>query len=90
MLLHSESSDNHTNYSSPEFDRLVEQARTEQDRDTRFDLYNQAERMVVADAPWIPLWHGDSGYVLIKPYLKGYHLLPMTISKLRHVYLEPH
>ena len=61
MLLHSESVDNHTNYANPEVDDLLEQARTEQDQAKRFDLYNRAEKLIVADAPWIPLWHGDSG-----------------------------
>ncbi len=85
VLLHSESVDNHTNYANPEVDRLLEQARTEQDQAKRFDLYNQAEKLIVADAPWVPLWHGDSGYVLIKPYVKDYFLFPMVIPRLRHV-----
>ena len=85
VLLHSESEDNHTNYANPEVDRLLEQARTEQDQAKRFDLYNQAEKLIVSDAPWIPLWHGDSGYVLIKPNVADYFLFPMVIPRLRHV-----
>lgn len=85
VLLHSESSDNHSNYSNPEVDRLLEEARTERDQARRFDLYNQAEKLIVADAPWVPLWHGAEGYVLIKPYVKDYYLFPLVIPKMRYV-----
>jgi oligopeptide transport system substrate-binding protein len=87
ILLHSKSSNNHINYANPEVDRLLEQARTEQDQVKRFDLYHQAEKLILEDAPWIPLWHGDSGYVLLKPNVRDYFLFPMVIPRLRHVYL---
>ena len=54
VLLHSKSVDNHTNYSNLEVDDLLEQARTEQDQAKRFDLYNRAEKLIVADAPGSP------------------------------------
>ena len=65
----------------------MEQARTEQDQRRRFALYNDAEQMILKDAPWIPLWHGDSGYVLVKPNVQDYFLFPMTIPRLRYVYM---
>lgn len=89
MLLHSESSNNHINYDNPDVDRLLEQARTEQDQAKRFSLYNLAEDMILKDAPWIPLWHGESGYVLVKPNVQDFFLFPMVIPKLRHVYMTP-
>jgi oligopeptide transport system substrate-binding protein len=87
ILLHSKSSNNHINYDNPVVDGLLEQARTEQDQEKRFALYNDAETLILNDAPWIPLWHGDSGYLLLKPNVRDYRLFPMTIPKLRHVYL---
>ena len=90
VLFHSESSDNHMGYASPELDRLLVQARTELDQEKRFNLYNRAEEIIVRDAPWIPLWHGDEGYVLVKPNVKNYYLLPLVVPKLRFVYMtEP-
>lgn len=86
ILLYSKSSNNHINYSNPVVDGLLVQARTEQDQEKRFDLYNQAERLILKDAPWIPLWHGDSGYVLLKPNVRDYFLFPMVIPRLRYVY----
>ena len=90
VLFHSQSSDNHMGYASQELDRLLEQARTELDQEARFNLYHRAEEIILRDAPWIPLWHGDEGYVLVKPNVQNYYLLPLVVPKLRFVYLmEP-
>jgi oligopeptide transport system substrate-binding protein len=66
---------NSTGYSNPQVDALLEQARTETDTQVRFGLYQQAEQIIVNDAPWIPLFHGVD-YTLIKPYLSGLTVTP--------------
>ena len=86
ILLHSESSNNHIGYSNPRVDQILVDARTEQDEQKRFEMYNQAEKLILEDAPWIPLWHGDSGFVLVKPNVRDYLLFPMTIPRMRHVF----
>ena len=86
ILFHSESENNHTNYSNPEVDALLEQARVEPDQDTRYQLYNRIETMILADAPWVPTWNRGEGHALIKPNVKGYLLNPLVIPKLRYVY----
>ncbi len=88
LLFHSGSVNNETRYSNPQVDKLLEAARTERDEKTRFSLYQQAEQMIVNDAPWVPLWYSGEGYVLIKPEVKDYALLPMVVPKYRFVYLE--
>ncbi len=70
ILFDSQSHDNQTGYRNPQVDQLLQQARVEQNRDARLRLYQQAEAMIVQDAPWIPLWHSRD-YVLVKPYVKG-------------------
>ena len=45
-----------TSYNNPEFDRLLEQARATTDAGRRLRLYAQAERLVLSDAPVIPLY----------------------------------
>jgi len=70
ILFHGESGLNHTKYSNPQVDQLLEEARTEQNLERRLQLYKQAERLIVADAPWVPLWHSVD-YVLTKPYVEG-------------------
>ena len=86
ILFHSESSNNHTNYNNPEVDALLEQARTETDESLRFQLYNQAEQMIIDDAPWAPLWYSGERYVLVKPNVRDYELTQLYIPKLRYVY----
>ena len=86
VLFHSESSDNHDGYSNPEVDRLLELAEVEQSEPSRLALYNQAEEMIVADSPWVPLWHTSGGYVLAQPNVKDYFLFPLVIPQLRYVY----
>lgn len=94
ILFHSASNSNFTGYSNPEFDRLLEQARVEQEERKRINLYRQAERYLVNDAPWLPLWYGrkldlfGDQFVLLKPYVKGYVPTPMILPKLRHVYID--
>ena len=54
ILFHSKSENNHINYSNPQVDTLLEQARVEPDQATRFQLYNRIEEMILADAPGYP------------------------------------
>ena len=88
ILFRSDSQNNHTNYSNPEVDRLLTLARTEQDRDTRFQLYNQVEQMILQDAPWVWTWFSGEGYALIKPEVSDYFLLQMSIPKYRYIYFN--
>jgi oligopeptide transport system substrate-binding protein len=45
-----------TFYDNPEVDRLLEEARATLDEGERLDLYAQAEKAILADAPVIPLY----------------------------------
>ena len=85
-LFHTQSSNNHTRYSDPKLDALLERARVELDQTARFALYQQAERMILEGAPWVPLWHSTGEIYLIKPYVKGFPLSPLVIPRLRFVY----
>ena len=88
ILFYTDSGMNHGAYSNPEVDRLVEQARTDQDVVSRNALYQKAEEIIVNDAAWVPLWFSGERYALIKPHVKGYRLTPMIIPKLLDVSLE--
>ncbi len=88
ILFHSQSDNNQTNYSNPQVDALLEQARTEANQEKRFQMYNRIEQMILDDAPWIPLWNSGEGYALVKPEVKQYFLTPMTIPKYRYVYFS--
>ena len=88
LLFHSESNNNHTQYANTQVDELLVRARTETDLETRYDLYRQAEEIVVAEAPWIPLWHSGEQYVLVKPRVKNYHLSQLIVPRLRFIQLS--
>ena len=85
-LFHTGSDNNHTHYSDPELDALLERARVEQDQTARFALYQEAERMILDGAPWAPLYHSGGEYYLIKPYVQGLPLSPLVIPRFRFVY----
>ena len=87
ILFYSDSSNNHTNYSNPEVDSLLEKARIETDETLRFNIYNQVEQTILDDAPWIPLWYSGERYLLVKPYVHDFLQTPLIIPKLRHVHL---
>ena len=87
-LFHSGSDNNHTSYNNSELDAVLEKARVEQDQQARFALYNEAEEMIVEEAPWAPLWHSNGDSYLIKPYVKGLPLSPLVIPRFRYVYFE--
>ena len=88
LLLHSDSKQNHTNYNNPEVDRLLEEARTEADRERRFQIYNQVEQMILDDAPWVWTWFSGEGWALIKPEVSDYFLTQMSVPKYRYVYFN--
>jgi len=78
---------NISGYSNPEFERLLQLAAAEGDDERRLDLYRQAERLVLADAPCLPLTYG-SNQVLVKPYVSGYSLNPLGIPDLTVVRVD--
>jgi peptide/nickel transport system substrate-binding protein/oligopeptide transport system substrate-binding protein len=69
-LLHSAGQPNYMRYQNPQVDRLLEQAREESDYEHRVKLYREAERIVMADAPWITQ-HNHNFEYLYQPYVRG-------------------
>ncbi len=87
VLFHTGSSQNHGKYSNPALDQLLEEARVEQDVQRRIALYQQAEQMIVDDAPVIFTAHSLS-YELVQPYVKGYVFTPIDVPIERYMWLE--
>jgi ABC-type transport system substrate-binding protein len=86
ILFHSGSTQNWAGYSNPEVDKLIDQAGLEKDTATRFRLYQQAEKMILADYPVVPMSY-QRQYWLTKPYVKGMIYPPMIIPRLKYVSL---
>ena len=85
ILFHTESSINHGAYSNPELDAILEEARIEPDLERRVSLYHDAEKLIVDDAAWLPLWYAGERYVLIKSHVENYRVTPMIIPKLKEI-----
>ena len=60
----------HTNYRNPEMDRLIEEARVTSDPTSRNQLYGQIQKIMVEDAPLVPVWQGTN-WAVTKPDVQG-------------------
>lgn len=69
-LFHSRGRTNLTSYKNPQVDRLLDRARVEQAYLKRIELYRQAERLVMEDAPVIPLSYYSYERVF-QPYVQS-------------------
>ncbi|PJJ48049.1 ABC transporter substrate-binding protein [Hymenobacter chitinivorans] len=78
---------NKTHFKSAEYDRLYEQAIREQDVARRYALYQQMDRMVVAQAPVIPLYY-DQVVRLTQNNVRGLTPNPMNQLVLERVRKE--
>jgi peptide/nickel transport system substrate-binding protein/oligopeptide transport system substrate-binding protein len=63
-------------YKSAEFDSLITTARRTLDNAERIDLYQRADSLVQADAPWIFTVHPVDAD-LIQPWVEGYEIAPV-------------
>jgi peptide/nickel transport system substrate-binding protein len=70
---------NFTYYSNPQFDTLLDKATAESDEAKRAVLYNQCQRIVVDDAPYLFL--SDVRYLVpMSPKVKGFEFNGMYIN----------
>jgi oligopeptide transport system substrate-binding protein len=80
-LFRSTAGQNDAGYNSPEYDRLVAASQTELDMQKRAALLEEAERVLLADMPLIPLYHYVSQH-LVKPWVGGYE--PNIMDRYHH------
>ncbi|SKA10305.1 ABC transporter substrate-binding protein [Selenihalanaerobacter shriftii] len=74
-------------YNNPEFDKIAEKARGMKPGEERLKLYQKAEKMVVNDAPWIPIYY-YTRVAVAKPFVQGYRLTAMGPLPLNTVWLN--
>ena len=88
-LLQSTSGTNYTGYASPEYDRLVRESTKELDPKKRETMLEQAEQVLLADMPIIPIYF----YVkarLVKPWVGGYESNIMDHHYHKNFYILKH
>ncbi len=69
---------NDMQYSNPQVDALLEDARTQSDQTKRASDYQQAEQLMLQDSPYVFLYHGVAEQATTKT-VQGFQLLPTTI-----------
>ncbi|MBW8780988.1 MAG: peptide ABC transporter substrate-binding protein [Verrucomicrobia bacterium] len=79
---------NQTGWSNPEYDRLIDQARRTLDPARRFALYHQAEDLLMAEMPIMPIYFYVRNDLLL-PCVKGWYGNLLDLHPLKGVYLEP-
>jgi ABC-type transport system substrate-binding protein len=87
ILFHSASRQNNTRYENEEIDALIEQARTDQNPESRLATYQDVERRLAQDAVWIPMFY-DVTHALVKPYVQNFTFPPMVIERYRDVVVD--
>ena len=80
---------NNSFYYNPRVDTLFEQAAQLTNMAERYKIYDEAQRIIVADAPWVFLYYPVT-YVIRQPWVHGYVLNPMRPTRLERVWLAPH
>jgi peptide/nickel transport system substrate-binding protein len=75
---------NYTRYKNPEFDKLFEKALAETNDSLRYKLYQQADQIIMNDAPVVPLWYDESIH-LLQPNIKNFEANAFNLLELRRV-----
>ena len=55
----------------------------------RYAFYDEAEKIVVADAPWVFLYYPVT-YIIRQPWVNDYVINPMRPTRFEHIWLSPH
>ena len=88
-LLRSTTASNDTSYNNPEYDRLVEASQSELDLDKRAKLLEQAERVMLADMPILPLYFYVSTHMK-KPWVGGWEPNVLDKHASKYLYILKH
>jgi oligopeptide transport system substrate-binding protein len=78
---------NYTRYHNPAYDQLYEKALTLTDDSARTQVYRQMDRMIIRDAPVIPLWY-DEVIRLVQPYVQGFNSNGLNLLELKRARLS--
>lgn len=72
---------NRTRYCNPAVDSMIEKGQHALDREERALFYKKAEKLIVADVPWVFLWH-RTDFTIRQPWIKNYKIYPIyTMDK---------
>jgi peptide/nickel transport system substrate-binding protein len=75
-------------YQNDEVDALLAEARVTLERERRTDLYQQAQRLIAEDPPWILVDH-ETQIVAMNSQIKNFKLHPTGPFRFDQVWIEP-
>jgi oligopeptide transport system substrate-binding protein len=75
---------NYTRYKNAAFDELYEKALSEKKDSLRYNLYQQMDRIIIADAPVVPLWY-DMAIHLVHKNIANFYPNSLNLLELRRV-----
>jgi peptide/nickel transport system substrate-binding protein len=78
---------NYTRYKNPAYDVLYEKALSEKNDSLRYNLYQQMDRLIIADAPVVPLWY-DMAIHLVHTNIKNFPANSLNLLELRKTRIE--
>ncbi|WP_323814695.1 peptide ABC transporter substrate-binding protein [Cellvibrio sp. NN19] len=87
-MLTSTSGDNKTGWKNKRYDNLIRKAATLSNKEERYEVFQQAESLLLDEVPIIPLYNYTTNN-LISTQLKGYHQNILDYYSYKHLYLEP-
>jgi oligopeptide transport system substrate-binding protein len=79
---------NWTGWSHPDYEQLMDRASTTADGSQRYEIFQQAETLLLNEAPVAPLFYGAQTY-LIHPAVKGWEPAPLVFRRFQIVELKP-
>jgi ABC-type transport system substrate-binding protein/DNA-binding SARP family transcriptional activator len=78
-----------TRWADQVYEELVDRARHVLDQEARVELLRQADRVMVHEAPIIPLFYGRQ-HLLIKPWISNFPISALNIWFWKDTVIEPH
>lgn len=79
---------NKSGWSNPQYDELIAKAANTADQQQRYELFQQAEEILMNEVPIIPVYTYSKVY-LQSPAVKGWYPNIMDYHPYKYVYLEP-
>ncbi len=79
---------NKSGWSNPHYDEMIAKAANTPDQQQRYELFQQAEEILMNEVPIIPVYTYSRVY-LQSPEVKGWHSNIMDYHPYKYVYLEP-
>ncbi len=83
----SDSGNNYTGWANPSYDQLLDEASLTIDAPARFGLLQKAEKLLLEDAPILPLYTFTHVFVK-RPEVRGWHPTLLDHHPYKHVWLQ--